>query len=205
VIPFSFRVKTAPTAWAVDIALATAQCKQTTGVDVDILTQSIKAAQFIVEGKSGRTLTPTTYEGSLPRFAGRLWLPQAAPFSSLTHVKYYNESNVLTTLASTVYTLPAFHEPALIKRAYAQSWPTVYQRDDAVQVEWVSGYANAADAASAHPQLIRAMLMLIGHFDENRSALESGKPSQEIDLAVSDLCALDMVVWREPTDAEEDC
>lgn len=201
-IPHVWNVKTPATTWAVDLATATAQCKQTTGVDVDLITQAYKAAQKIVQDKSGRVLTQETRQMSLSRFWGRLWLPGAP--ASLTFIKYYDTSNVLQTLSSSVYTLPAFHEPALIKLADGQVWPSTYQRDDAVQLEWVSGYADAATAAAQHPQLVRAILMLIGHFDANREAILTGTISKQIEMATDDMCALDLCVWRPPTDSTED-
>ena len=50
------------------------------------------------------------------------------------------------------------------KTGYA--WPTTFQRDDAIKIEYVIGYG---DAAANVPETVRhALLMLVAHYYENR-------------------------------------
>jgi uncharacterized phiE125 gp8 family phage protein len=119
----------------------------------------------------------------------------STPLQSVTHVKYYDADNVLQTLSSSVYTLPAFHEPALLMRVQSESWPGVYLREDAVQIEYVTG----ATSAAAIPQpLTQAVLLLVGHWYEQREAVLMGTISKETELAVSALCAPYRCFHREP-------
>jgi uncharacterized phiE125 gp8 family phage protein len=127
-----------------------------------------------------------------------LWLPRAVPLQGVTFVKYYSAANVLTTLADTVYTVPAFHEPASMVLADGQTWPALASRADAVQVEYVAGAATADDVPAP---LKQAMLLLIGHWDENRSAVITGTISAQIEFAVKALCGPYYRQWREPVAA----
>jgi uncharacterized phiE125 gp8 family phage protein len=193
-LPLAFNRKTAPSALPVTLALALKQIKQRVGVDDDIVTQSIHAAAKWVENYTGRSLMTQTWQLSVPAFWYKLWLPRSVPLASITHVKYYDASNVLRTLDSGVYTLPAFHEPALIMLADTQVWPATYTREDAVQVEYVTG---TADATTLPADVVKAILLLVGHWDANPQAVVTGTISTEVDIAARDLCA-DRFFWRYP-------
>ena len=144
---------------------------------------------------TGRSLYTQTWQCSLPAFPERLWLPMAAPLQSVTFVKYYDGDNALQTLSSSTYTLPAFHEPAQLARASAESWPSTYLREDAVQIEYVTG----ATATAAIPQpLTQAVLLLVGHWYEQREAVLTSAISKEVELAVTSLCAPYRLHLREP-------
>ena len=46
------------------------------------------------------------------------------------------------------------------------NWPTTFQRDDAIKIEYVIGYG---DAPTDIPETIRhALFMLVAHYYENR-------------------------------------
>jgi uncharacterized phiE125 gp8 family phage protein len=160
-----------------------------------LLDRLIAAARDWVQDYTGRSLYTQTWQCSLACFPERLWLPMSTPLQSVTHVKYYDADNVLQTLSSSVYTLPAFHEPALLMRVQSESWPGVYTREDAVQIEYVTG----ATSATAIPQpLTQAVLLLVGHWYEQREAVLMGTISKETEFAVSALCAPYRCFHREP-------
>ena len=87
------------------------------------------------------------------------------PIQSISTVKYYDGSNVLQTLSSSVYSLNAAERE--VELAYNQSWPsTVLGRWDAVQITYIAGYTSR----QLVPMLARqAMLLLVGYyFEANR-------------------------------------
>ena len=66
------------------------------------------------------------------------------PLSSVTSVKYYDSDNTLQTLDSSVYLVDTYSEPGTITLAPNQSWPSVKDRVNAVQVEYVAGYGTSS-------------------------------------------------------------
>lgn len=160
-----------------------------------LLDRLIAAARDYVQDYTGRSLYTQTWQASLASFPEKLWLPMAAPLQSVTFVKYYDEDNALQTLSSSIYTLPAFHEPALLMRVTSESWPGVYVREDAVQIEYVTG----ATSAAAIPQpLTQAVLLLVGHWYEQREAVLVSAISKDVEFAVHALCAPYRLFPRDP-------
>lgn len=190
-------MKTAPTLPVIDLATAKLQVRIDENVsDEDVTLQSyIDAATTWIEEYTGRSLLTQTWQGALCDFPHRFWLPRAAPLQSVTFVKYYDTANVLQTLATSVYTVPAFEEPASITLAYGQSWPAVYDRADAVRVEYVTG---ATSAALVPAPLLQAVQLLVGHFYANRESVVTGTIATAVPMAVDALCAPYRLFDRRP-------
>jgi uncharacterized phiE125 gp8 family phage protein len=193
----NYTLKTAPTIEPVDLALAKVQCRiEPDVVDEDgVLAAYIAAARSWVEDYTGRPLMTQTWQMSLPDFPTRVWLPYAAPLASITHVKYYDTTNTLTTLSSSVYTTAAFSEPACLTLVDGQVWPSVYVRDDAVQIEYVVG---VSDVASVPPALVQAVQMLVGHWYANRENSVVGTIAADVPFAAEALCAPHRLFVRGP-------
>lgn len=189
--------KTAPVLPVVDLSVL----KEHVRIDADLTDQDAvlsayhDAAVSWVEEYTGRSLMTQTWQLSCEHFAEKLWLPRAAPLVSVTFVKYYTKANVLTTLSSSVYTVPAFAEPAVIRLADTQVWPDVYDRDDAVQVEYVTGAATASDVPAP---LRHAVQLLVGHWYANRESVIVGTSAMETPMAVGALCAPYRLFVRQP-------
>lgn len=65
------------------------------------------------------------------------------PVTAVTHVKYYT-SSTLTTLSTALYETDLVSQPARIRPVDGQIWPTTDCRVNAVEVQFVCGYATAA-------------------------------------------------------------
>jgi uncharacterized phiE125 gp8 family phage protein len=193
----NWSLKTAATDRVADLATLKRQCRIADGVDDEdaLLDVYAGAAERWVESYTGRALRTQTWQASVEAFPRRLWLPRAAPLQAVSFVKYYDTSNVLQTLSASVYTVPAFGEPAWLELAYGQVWPSVYDRADAVRVEYDCGWA---DAAAVPPSLVQAVLLLVGHYYENRENSISGTITGSIEMAAEALCAPHRVWWRQP-------
>jgi uncharacterized phiE125 gp8 family phage protein len=200
IVPVSWQPKAGygPVDEPVSLDLAKTQIRQTAVEDDDLVLAWIAAARAWVEEYTGRSLLTQTHQVSLPVWPCQLWLPRAAPLQSVTFVKYYNASNVLATLSSSVYTVPAFQEPASLLLADGQTWPTTYAREDAIQIEYVAGHATAEDVPMP---LRQAMLLLIGHWDAVRANVVVGTISKEVEFGAKALCGPYYRAWREPVAA----
>lgn len=106
------------------------------------------------------------------------------PVKEIESVVYFDSSNAQQTLASSVYQLDKSENA--MRLAVNQDWPAVYERWDAVTVTLkVGNYA----LASAVPAIVKqAMLLLIGHYFEDR-----GEPMSE---AMRNMKSYEMLVRR---------
>jgi uncharacterized phiE125 gp8 family phage protein len=70
-------------------------------------------------------------------------------------------------------------------RIYAtDDWPTLFEHGG-VTVTYTAGYEEGEEP----PELLQAMLLLIGHWYANREAVNIGDIPAEVQLAVESLCA----------------
>lgn len=156
--------------------------------DDDLLTSYIEAATQHFDGYAGvlgRALITQTWRQDFDAFDCILRVP-LRPVQSIASVAYYDSSNVLQTLATSVYTLFNDAIGSYVDTQAAQSWPSAYVRQDAVRVTYVAGYGdNPGDV----PAPIRhAIMLLAAHWYENREAV-SDKALQKIPLGVDALIA----------------
>lgn len=194
---WAYTLKTAPTDCVIDVALAKLQCRigdDQTDEDA-VLELYIDAATRWVEDYTGRSGMTQTWQIAASAFPHRLWLPRAAPLASVTHVRYYDADNVLQTASASLYTTPVFHEPACLALADGQSWPSHAVREDAVQIEYVTGATTPSDTP---PALRQAVQFLVGHWYANRESVVVGTSAAEIPMTARDLCDAIKLRLREP-------
>lgn len=121
--------------------------------DDAIVTRLIAAARQDAERECRRTLFTTTLELRLGGFPSwRIWLPRPR-IASITHVKYYDATGTLQTLASTEYDFDA--DSGILQPAPTKVWPgTQPDRLGAVQVRYVAGWSDVANIPAAIKQWI---------------------------------------------------
>ena len=157
---------TAPTLRAISLEQARKQCEldQDDATHDDQLSMLIDTATDQFENDCDICLLTQTQRVYLEDFIDEIYLPKR-PIQSITSIKYYDQSDALQTLASTVYSLNSPERSVELK--FNQVWPSVAtERWDAVEVTYVCGYASASlvPAAAKH-----ALLLLVGYyFGQNR-------------------------------------
>jgi len=134
----------------------------------DVLTRFISAARVYCEEYQGRAYITQTWEKALDDFpaADTIQIP-IAPLQSVTSVKYYDTDETESTLSDSYYYVDTYKDPGRIVLQYGYSWPSdVLRPANGVIIRYVCGYGdNATDV----PESIRqAILLLVGHFYENR-------------------------------------
>ncbi|MBL4757488.1 MAG: phage head-tail connector protein [Rhizobiales bacterium] len=179
------RLDTAPGSQPVSLIEAKAHMNVDFGDDDALITAMIESATALFDGWNGilnRALITQTWEQKFPCFNDAIRLA-IDPVQSVTTIKYYDGSNVEQTLSGAVYALFADEVGGFITLNVDQSWPGIYSRIDAVTVTYNAGYG----AASAVPAPIRqAILMLVGHYYENRETA-SGMSFEELPFSVAAL------------------
>jgi len=148
--------------------------------DDDIIeTVYIPAAREMCEMLSGRAMAPTVYELGLGAFpAGCARYPfggidlRIGPVSAITAVEYTDAAGATVALVEgTDYQTDRWTEPGYVYPEYNTSWPTARAASNAVRVRFMSGYELPAASPQdvPLPNMYRmAMLLLLGHFYENR-------------------------------------
>lgn len=101
-------------------------------------------------------------------------LPKS-PVSSVTHIKYYNDSNTESTWATSNYYVDTQSDPAKILLRDGGTWPTNLRKANGIEITYVSGYgANRSDT----PEAIRVAIMQYAlHLYEHRGDTESNAVS----------------------------
>ena len=167
---YGLTLVTAPAAEPVSLTQAKAHLRVDHTSDDTLITEHITAARLQAEHTTKRQLITATYDlwlNTFPR-GSQLVLPKPA-LQSVTTLKYTDYAGAETTWASSNYHVDATRVHGSLVLAYGISWPSVTLRTvNGIAVRFVAGYGAAADV----PQDIKnAMLLLIGHYYENREGV----------------------------------
>ena len=110
-----------------------------------------------------------------------------APATVTPVITYYDTDDVMHTLASTTYYVDTYSEPGRIALNESETWPTESLRPaNAIFVRFTCG----GTAASVPEPLNNAMLMLIGHYYENRELIiTTGAMPKELPMGYKALVA----------------
>ena len=143
------------------------------------------------QGVLGRAMITQSWATWVCNSPGIVTLP-VGPFQSLTSVEYYDSANALQSADVANYEARLAGDFVTVQPKAGFAWPGAYSRPDAIKITYVAGYgATAADV----PQSIRqAILLLVGHWYENREAVTEGN-LKELPLAVSALIGVERVGW----------
>lgn len=153
------------------------------------LTAEIKAATEYAQTFTRRQLVTATYDLFLDRFFPEIRIP-LPPTISIATVKYTDDAGNQQTLSSSVYQLDINSEPARLREAFNQTWPTTRQEMEAVEIRFDCGYG----AASAVPEYFKtAIKQLAAHWFENAEATIVGPTIRTIPLGVDDLLWQDRI------------
>lgn len=155
--------------------------------DDDYIQSLIDAAVAHVDGPAGwlgRALLTQTLELRCDEF-GTCDIPLPfPPISEVVSIKYDDDDGAEQTVDDTVYRLVGQPSAPRIALAYNEAWPTVRWQSEAVRIQYLAGYGEAADVPKPIKQ---AVLLLIGHWYANREAVNVGTTVTELPMAVKSL------------------
>lgn len=189
------RLVTPPTVDPVSLIEAKAHCRVDIADDDGLLAGYVLAARAHIENETRRAFMTQTWEATFDyewpslRIYGcyrqRIVLPRP-PVQSVTSVKYIDTAGVEQTLASDQYKVSKSDTGEwYVVPAYGVTWPTVRREMEAITVRFVAGYgSNPGDV----PEPLRqAILLLIGHWYENRETVNVGNITSELPMTVASL------------------
>jgi uncharacterized phiE125 gp8 family phage protein len=180
----------APTSEPFTLADAKVHLREDDSSQDTLITALIGAARDYVETFTRRRLITQTWRYSIDEFpcGGVIRLPYP-PLIKVNSVKYDDLAGAEQTLSSSLYVVDTSSLPGKIDRAYAAIWPATRCQANAVRIEFDCGFGGP----QAVPDLIKAaMKLLIGHWYEQREAVNVGNIVTEIPLAVESM----LWAWR---------
>ena len=167
----------------VTLAEAQAWLRVDSSDDADEITTLITTARQMVENATGRALISQTW-----RLRQSIWpdgvvieLP-ASPLISVESVKYYPaDGGSQATFSISSYHVLADSEPGCVVLKSTVDWPDLYDRPDAVEINFTAGYTTV-------PKTLRhAVLLLLAHLYEQRSGVAIGDSVGEIPYTIKHL------------------
>jgi len=118
------------------------------------------------------------------------------PFSkvqSISGIQYYDQNSNVQTLPTASYYTDFISEPARISFAPATALPVVeIDRINSITVTYVAGYGDASDVPQAISQ---AILLLVGHWYENREASIVAVSIADVPMATTALLSTYRISW----------
>lgn len=161
----------------------TASGSPATHPDDSLVESYIEAARMAAEKFTDRVLPQRTFELRAKAFDKEMTLP-IAPVQSIDSIEYTDTDGNSQTF--TDYTVDLNAEPAIIE---IDEPPTI-QEGSRLVVTVTAGYGSSNSPADADliPQAMKqAILMLVGHFYENRTSAVVGETVSSVPMAFRDL------------------
>lgn len=158
----------------------------------DLIDGLIASAAKTVEEMCGRSLMPQTWDLKLYGVTGdekvRL---KSAPVSSISAISYQDETDTTQTMDTANFYLFADDDRAYVQPKAGTSWPTTFDRPDALTISYVAGYASR-DAVPE--ELKQAVILLATHWYEHRT-LVGHERMVDIPFTVGHLVGLERRGW----------
>lgn len=154
--------------------------------DDAMLTAMIHAAHEAAESYTGRAIVRASYTLALDEFpSGKLDF-QTWPVISVESVVYIAPDGTETTLSAAEYILDDYDTPAHLHPV--TSWPATKTVPNAVLIAYTAGSTNdlSPDPYPCPLAIKQAMLLMIGHWYENRQAVV-GTQRYELPMGVTAL------------------
>lgn len=164
---------------AVSLELAKTHLRVDGTTDDEYITMLVNAATGQLEKATNRAIGIQTFKLTLSGWptGGKIVLPNP-PLVSVEQVQYVDTAGTLQTLDPTQYIVNDDEEPATITPAPNAVWPETEDQSNAVTIDYAAGYAVPPEAIKA------AILLVTGHWYENREAVITGTIATDLPLAV---------------------
>lgn len=134
----------------------------------------IDAATRFIQEHTGAQLCTATYKLHLDSFyqaawqhslgggqyaqgcGDQIWL-QRPPLASVSSITYYDSDNSSQTLSSAYYVVDAKSMPGRVALASNYSWPSTYDRPNAITITYVAGFGAATAVPDTFKQAIKIL------------------------------------------------
>jgi uncharacterized phiE125 gp8 family phage protein len=147
----------------------------------------IKAAHEYLQALTELTFTTTSYRSIMQSWPNDVAITLAhPPVSAVTSFAYYDEDDASQTFTS--YLLKSDgNVRSRILLDQDTSWPNIYDRHDAITIDYTAGIG--ADASALPATVRHAMRLLVAHWYDNREGLSPGPPPKPVQHSLNGLVA----------------
>jgi len=187
-----YKLKTAALTEPVTLTEAKLHLRVDLTTDDTLILALIQAAREKVEAYTGLVLVSSSWYGYADDLDSEGFELTMCPVASITAITYKDADNVSQTWAAANYIANTTRTPARIGYSSSGAAPTTYGGYHDWRIEFVAGYANAAQVPAA---IKSAMLLLIGHLYEHRESVIIGANAYDMPQTISYLLE-PYVVWR---------
>lgn len=142
------------------------------------------------QGTLGRAMVTQTWSKWVPQSPGIVRIGMG-PFISLTGVDYYDADNAIQSATLSDFEVRLDGDFVNIRPKSDKVWPNAYIRDDSIKFTFTAGFGAAADVPDG---IKHALLMLVGHWYQNREAVNDAS-LKEVPMAVEALLGNERVGW----------
>lgn len=131
---------TPPVGYPVTLDEAKDYCRVDINDEDTLVSSLIGAAVTHAESITGRRFVSQQWRMDIEKFTSEILLPYPN-LISVDSIAYYDTANAQQTLNSSIYDVNGIGHIGSVKASYGQSFPSVYPRDDAVQITFTCGYS----------------------------------------------------------------
>lgn len=173
----AFKVITPSTVEAVPVDDLKDHLRITSTSEDILLRRYIQVATRQCEHLTQRQLTTATVQLTLSELTTAIELPQPPIKSTSVQIEYVDSSGATATMGSSIYEVDTYSDgPAVVRLAYGQEWPDLYDTANAVRIRYVAGYpVSTVDGEQTVPWEMKLWVMMTaGAYYEHRESLESG-------------------------------
>lgn len=122
-------------------------------------------------GKIGRCLLTQSWILTLDHCFPPIINIALPPIQDVDSVKYYDSDGTLQTLSPSLYRVSGTGSWLTeIAPAYGETWPSVRWQPSTIEVEFAAGHGD--ELADVPAPILQAIRELVGHWFENRAAVE---------------------------------
>lgn len=186
----NLKLVTAPAAEPLTLVECKAHLRVDSSDEDPLISSYLTAAREMCELETRRAFVTQTFELAIEDWPidGCLPLPRP-PLQSVISITYWTSDNTQLTLSAADYLVDTVSEPGVVRLGYNKRWPSATLRPGpAITLRYVAGYGLAAAVPQRYTQ---AILLLTGHFYENREQVATGVTVVQMPDAVRWLLQID--------------
>ena len=168
-LPLQHRIEivTPPAAEPLTLSEVKAQLRIEHNDDDTLIARLIQTAVAYIDvvGTVGKAMISQTWGEWIAPNPSTVLL-SLGPVQSVSAIRFYDTDNVLQTATLSDFFVLGTKGRTTIRPKPSKAWPTTFDRDDAIKIEYVIGFGGSP---SDVPQTVRhGLMMLVAHWYENR-------------------------------------
>ena len=169
-----------------------ADCRVEFNDEDGLISAYIDAATRAASEVTSKKLVNETWRLSTPNFCvNKIEIP-FVDVSSIESVSYYDLDDNLQTIAVNQFYKYDYETKTVLEAKDTLSIPSLKKRNDALQVEFVTGYGPSA--ASVPATIKKAIRLIVAHWYQNREDT-SEKTLSSIPMGADTLLSLERIGW----------